>query len=394
MKILEIITVPFFTPRGTSFSALERTKAMSRMGHHVEILTYAIGKDVEIPNVTIHRIPNIPGIRTIPMGPSLRKLVLDFFLAGKTLRFLLCGGPWDLVHVHEEAAFWVAGVKPIVKCPLLYDMHSSLVEQVSNFGFGKWPLVRRAFALLERMAIRRADGVIVICPRLVEVVRKVDPEVPLQAIENLPVGWEDPRPSDEDIKKVAQDLGVGGARVILYTGSFGVNQGLELAIEAMVRVIGKYPEVRLVLVGGASSDLGRVRSYARRRRIDRAVVLRGPENPEKMSAYMAVADVLLSPRTEGTNTPLKIYSYLAAGKPIVATNLPTHTQVLSCEVAMLVEATPDGLADGVLSMLDDPAEAARLGAAAKQVADERYGFDRYFDQLTKLMECLESERGM
>ena len=52
-------------------------------------------------------------------------------------------------------------------------------------------------------------------------------------------------------------------------------------------------------------------------------------------------DILVSPRIRGTNTPLKIYSYLRSGKPIVATDLLTHTQVLSPDVARLVAPDAD-----------------------------------------------------
>ncbi|HEY1066762.1 MAG TPA: glycosyltransferase, partial [Pirellulales bacterium] len=121
MRILEIITVPFFTPRGTSFSSLERTKALSQLGHTIDVLAYPIGENVSIPNVTVHRTISVPFIRGLKMGPSLPKLVLDVLLAIKTFWFLLTRR-YDLVHVHEEAAFWVALFRPLHRGPLLYDM--------------------------------------------------------------------------------------------------------------------------------------------------------------------------------------------------------------------------------------------------------------------------------
>ena len=77
-----------------------------------------------------------------------------------------------------------------------------------------------------------------------------------------------------------------------------------------------------------------------RRRIDDVTIFAGERPATEIPAYLLAADVLVSPRSRGTNTPLKIYQYLRSGKPIVATRLLTHTQVLSDDTAILTDATP------------------------------------------------------
>jgi glycosyltransferase involved in cell wall biosynthesis len=67
------------------------------------------------------------------------------------------------------------------------------------------------------------------------------------------------------------------------------------------------------------------------------VVLTGQRPAEEIPAYLDAATLLVSPRSTGTNTPLKIYQYLRSGRPIVATNLRTHTQVLAEDTAFLAE---------------------------------------------------------
>lgn len=93
--------------------------------------------------------------------------------------------------------------------------------------------------------------------------------------------------------------------------------------------------------------------------------------------------MLVSPRTDGTNTPLKIYSYLKSGKPIVATELYTHTQVLNRNVAMLVEPNADAFAHGISSLLKDPELAKRLGRRARVYSDARFSLRGYLEK-TKL----------
>jgi glycosyltransferase involved in cell wall biosynthesis len=87
--------------------------------------------------------------------------------------------------------------------------------------------------------------------------------------------------------------------------------------------------------------------------------------------------VLVSPRIRGTNTPLKVYSYLRSGRPIVATDLVTHTQVLTPEIAMLVPPEPGPFAEGLARLLDDPAERRAMASRARAVAVEKYSRDAY-----------------
>jgi glycosyltransferase involved in cell wall biosynthesis len=227
--------------------------------------------------------------------------------------------------------------------------------------------------------------VIVVCPDLVELVRRLAPTAPLQLIENLPVTWELPPPSDSAVSALRSGLGLDNCRVVLYTGTFGRNQGLEMAIEAIEIVRRSRPEVRLVLVGGSGRDLERVQAFAGSDERGECVVFAGAQRSTMMPTFMALADILLSPRTAGTNTPLKIYSYLAAGKPIVATDLRTHTQVLSNDTAVLVPARSETLAAGILRVLGDPGEADRLAQAARRLAAERYGVEGYRRQLSDIL---------
>jgi len=99
-----------------------------------------------------------------------------------------------------------------------------------------------------------------------------------------------------------------------------------------------------------------------------------------MPAYLRACDVLVSPRSRGTNTPLKIYQYLRSGKPIVATRLLTHTQVLSDDTAILTEAAPAAFGEGIVAALQDRERASRLGATAQALAETKYSYDAYLER--------------
>src|SRR5207237_10041280 len=102
--------------------------------------------------------------------------------------------------------------------------------------------------------------------------------------------------------------------------------------------------------------------------IAKATIFAGQRPAEEIPAFLDAADVLVSPRSLGTNTPLKIYQYLRSGRAIVATRLLTHTQVLKDDVAILTEATAEGLARGLVAALADPDHPRAIGGRAGQPA--------------------------
>ena len=131
---------------------------------------------------------------------------------------------------------------------------------------------------------------------------------------------------------------------------------------------------------GHISLVERARQEAERLGVAAATVFVGERPAEEIPAYLAAADVLVSPRSRGKNTPLKIYQYLRSGKPIVATNLLTHTQVLDSSVAELTDATADAFGAGILRVLRDREHGAALSRAAQALADTRYTYDAYVEK--------------
>ena len=103
----------------------------------------------------------------------------------------------------------------------------------------------------------------------------------------------------------------------------------------------------------------------------------GQRDPETMPEFLGLAEVLVSPRREGENTPLKIYSYLQSAKVIVATDLYTHTQVLDRNVSVLVGPGAEAFADGIISVLDDAQLAKDLGQRARGLFETYYTFQAY-----------------
>jgi glycosyltransferase involved in cell wall biosynthesis len=369
---------PFFEPRGTPFSEYHRIRALLELGHTVDLVTYPFGRDVSLPGLRVFRCLRPPFIRDVRIGPSLPKIALDATLALTTIRRVLAER-YDVIHSHEEAGIIGVLLAAVLGVPHLYDMHSSLPQQLTNFAFTRSRLVRRAFEWMERFVVRRSRVVIVICPQLAETVSAIDASVPTVLIENAPGAGEARSGATGD--GIRAGLQIDRATpLVLYTGTFEPYQGLDLFFAAARIVARARPDVRFVLAGGRPDQVEQARTLVASQGLAGAVLFAGQQPADEIPAFLEAADVLVSPRSQGTNTPLKIYQYLRAARPIVATRLLTHTQVLDDDVAFLTEATPEGFAAGIMRAVDDPSRAREVGAEAKRLADTKYSYEAYLNR--------------
>jgi glycosyltransferase involved in cell wall biosynthesis len=383
MRILMVAPQPFFRPRGTPFSVLHRIRALVRLGHTVHLATYPFGETPEIPGLTVHRAARPRLVRDVRIGPSPAKLLLDVPLFRLATR-LAATGDFDLLHTHEEAG-WIG---PLLGrrygLPHLYDMHSSLPQQLANFGRYNWPPLFWAFRALERRTLDGADAVIAVCPTLRDHVLATGYDRPLALIENS-LDFDPPPLSPAAVHELRHRLALGDGPVIVYTGTLEPYQGLELLVAAAPAVLDAVEEARFVVVGGTPAQVDQLRSMVAARGVAAAFRILPAVPPREVFLYHHLADVLVTTRARGTNTPLKVYQYLRAGRPIVATDISSHTQVLDTRSAELVAPEPSGIAAGLVRVLTDPDRAARLAAAAGRLARERYGEDAYLERLRDLL---------
>jgi len=239
---------------------------------------------------------------------------------------------------------------------------------------------------LERHALRHSAVAVTVCASLTDGVRARAPEVPIFQVEDPPLV--DPRssPSPEAVAGLRRELALGPWPVVLYSGNFEPYQGVELLLDALALV----PHVQLLLMGGSPADVARMKAEARARGVGERAVFSGQRPPAELPAFFAVSDVLASPRAKGQNTPFKIFTYLASGKPLVATRIATHTQLLDDTTAFLVEPTPAGLASGIRAALDRPEDAAACAGRGRDLLEREYGVDRYREKIARAYASVET----
>jgi glycosyltransferase involved in cell wall biosynthesis len=358
VRILLLAPHPFYQARGTPIAVKTVLEFLSDRGDMVDVLTYAEGADVSIRNCTVHRIPRVPGLQGIRPGFSFKKVLSDVLMVGSCLR-LVRRNRYDLIHAVEESAFIAAAMRTLSGVPYVYDMDSSLAEQLVD----AYPPLRLALPVLRRMealAIRRSSGVLAVCAALQDVALSHDPEQLVGRVEDTTL-LAGPWPAAGNGSLPPTDSGP----VAMYVGNLETYQGIDLLLEGFRHTLTRVPQAKLVIVGGRDADIAHYRDRAQRLGIDGSVFFTGPRPIGMLPELLRQADVLVSPRLRGLNTPMKIYSYLDSGAAVLATRLRTHTQVLDDGMAYLVEPEPVALGHGLAELMADPELRARLASSAK-----------------------------
>ena len=379
--MLVVAPEPFYEDRGTPIAVCQVLKALSQLSYDVDLLTYPVGRMLEIPRVRYFRAANPFRVRRVPVGLSVAKLLLDAALVTELARRLASDDGYSCIHAVEEAAFPAVVLGRRFGIPVIYDMQSSLPEQLAQHLAFRNPLAQKILRWLERWLLRRADSV-VSSSGLAARVRALAPSANLR--EWHYAGALPPAPPEE-VAALRAELGIPPGRpVVLYCGTFEPYQGLPELLAAIPRVKAEVPEVTFVLVGAnesggtsvqrAHADLVRDGSLR--------VVKRQPR--ERIPAFLALADVLVSSRAYGDNLPLKIFDYLAAGKPIVATDIPAHRAVLSEERAVLTGLWSPDIARGIVRLLRDRELGERLARAGREYAEEKLGWFSFVRSVSEL----------
>jgi glycosyltransferase involved in cell wall biosynthesis len=385
MNILLLAPQPFYQQRGTPIAVKMLAEELAAMGHKIDLLAYREGEDVQITGVTLHRIMRLPLIRNIPPGPSWKKFPCDaamFFSAWRIMRRKSI----DLVHAVEESALIAVALKMLRGVPYVYDMDSSLAEQTVE----KWRLPRlgaKVLGAMESLAVRRSLGVVAVCRALEEKARAYAPEKLILRLEDVTL-----------LHKVTSgpvlrdELAIAGP-IILYVGNLETYQGIDLLLEAYAAAQAQNKVADLVIIGGTTEHIAHYRRRADALGITATTHFIGPRPIEKLGWYLHQADILVSPRTQGNNTPMKIYSYLDSGRPVIATRLPTHTQALGDDIALMVEPTAEAMAAGILHLLRHPEAGLEMAGRARRRVAEEYSHSAFQRKLRGFYSELQSSPG-
>ena len=390
MRVLFLSPQPFYQERGTPIAVKIALETLSKKLHDpqsshpsIDLLCYAEGSDVSIPGVRIHRIPTPSFLRGVRPGISIKKLFLDVIFLFSTLALIFKGRKdrYSIVHAVEESVFIAWLVKKIWGIPYIYDMDSSLSMQVTE----KWGWCKPLYPLLhglERLAVRGSIAVAPVCDALhVIATNHGSPHtVILRDVSLLPTST-----TTKLTRGDAFGSHIGLEQpVILYVGNLESYQGIDLLLESFTLLRNHETRPHLVIIGGAPASIEFYQAKAMTLGCEKHVSFLGPRPVADLKEYLELADILVSPRIKGNNTPMKIYSYLHSGRALVATDLPTHRQILDDQISILAPCSPEGFSQGLKKLIEERSIREQLGSSAKARAEKLYTLEAFEAQLFAL----------
>lgn len=329
LRVLHVLDHSIPLHSGYTFRTLAILREQRRLGWQTLQMTtpkQGVGAATEetVDGLKFYRTPNAPGTG----------LMAQMRLTAARIAQVARQGEVDIVHAHSPVlnalpALWV---RLSLSVPVIYEMRASWEDAAVDHGTTTEGSVRYRFSrALESFALKRADQVTTICEGLRgDITSRGVADDKITVIPNA-VDVESFKFGVSPDPDLQRSLGLQGATVIGFAGSFYGYEGLHLLVEAVRRMKPRHPELRLLLVGGGPQE-DALKSQVAQAGLQDTVMFTGRVPHDQVQRYYELIDLLAYPRlpirlTELV-TPLKPLEAMAQGRVFVASNVGGHRELV------------------------------------------------------------------
>jgi PEP-CTERM/exosortase A-associated glycosyltransferase len=370
-KVLHVLDHSLPLQAGYSFRTASILQAQRERG--IEPVAVTSPKHEESwkkPTPPIETIDGVRYYRTGAVPPSPIPLRSEMALMGaleRRIREVARAERIDLIHAHSPVLCAVPALRAgrALGLPVVYEVRAFWEDAAVDHGTDRAGSIRyRAIRAVETWACRSADHVVVICGAMVD--ELAGRGIPRDKID---ISWNgiDPgsfQPGRPDLD-FAREHGLEGKRILGFLGSFYGYEGLELLVSAMESLASRRGDLRLLLVGGGPREQA-LRDQVRSKGLEQVVVMPGRIPKERIPGLYGLVDILAYPRysTRLTElvTPLKPLEAMAMGKPLVASDIGGHRELIQHRRTgfLFSPGSVPALALAIETVLDDEALRADL----------------------------------
>lgn len=371
MRILTIAPTPYFSDRGCHVRIYEEARALVRSGHQVTICTYHLGRDMaELPTV---RIPLIPWYKKHSAGPSWHKPFLDLLLFFKAWQLARKFNP-QIIHAHlHEGAFIGRFLKPLLGIPLVFDCQGSLTGELLEHRFIEpGSLMYRVFLRLERWINDGADRILTSSGPTAELLKTrflLSHDKVMVALDGVDIVDFAPATASDRLRV---ELGLPAGRpVVVFLGAMSEQQGVDLLLEAIVRIKENGTNAHFLLMGYPD---GTYRAKAVSLGIGESVTFTGKIEYSQASQYLNLGSIAVSAKISTTEANGKLFNYMACGLATVVFDSPVNREILGKAGVYAKFGDSCDLADQVAGLLTDPSRCRALGEELRRKAVAEYSW--------------------
>jgi len=389
VRILYLADIRFPLERANGIQSMETCHALARRSHAVHMV---VRPDTDSPPRDPYAFYGLPRLASLTIerapvsGPAPAKRL--GYLAFALGRAIGRDRP-DIVFTRDlGVAAFLAGLPELIRPPVVYESHGYAPDVASALpslvATAVAPSARKLRRLAKREAAvwQRADGFVTLTRALADDMAARFGTRPRVAVV----------PDGVRIDQVPSVAAPSGRPIVAYAGHLYAWKGVDILLEALAAL----PDVDGLIVGGheREPDLARTKALAQQLGVAARVTFTGLVEPPQVRAWLARANVLVLPNPASAissrfTSPLKLFEYMAAQRPIVASDLPALREVLSPDenAVLVTPGSAPALAAGIRRVLDDPALATRVASRAlATVAD--FSWDRRADRLEALFNAV------
>ena len=403
--------IRFYEPQAAQLHIYHTVHGLQQAGHEVMLLALQGRKVLRTQDLQVFKSETLPDSQYGQLGLSgtvlfkgfesglrrlQRQLHLPYLALFDSYRMAEAGSinlkGFDLIHERFNLlSLGGAWASKRLGIPFVLEVNADLLEQRKFKGVPEKAL-RRLFAVwATRMCYHAAAKIICISADLKDhLIRKWNIEESRLTV--LPCAADvDAFGPNHNTELVRRGLGLTTEPVLIWVGGFYPWHDLNLLIKSFTLVLQRHPCAKLVLVGDGPTRQS-ITQQVEKNGLQQSVIMTGAIAHSRVPEILSIADIAVVPSSPvpasrgGTGTPLKLFEYMAAAKPIIATAVDQAAEVIQDgHNGLLVNAGDvNKFVEAIQTLLNDPAERVHLGQNARQQAIEKYSWKAYTRRLQEI----------
>jgi len=344
---------------------------LSEFGQHVTLFVPKYGFDSRLSSVKIVEVPflDFPYLRLLSYN-----VVLCFYLISVGLKRRA-----DIVYARRMGSIVPGLYSKLTRAVFFYEINDDPYKREFNEGsllaFGMRKLISEWH---DQINLRLCQRAFVITKDILEKVMRMNPRIPAEKLVELPSGANTQlfRPMPTKGCRARLGLGLKGTYVG-FAGTLLKHQGIDILIDAAHLILAHERSVNFIIIGEGPMK-NQWMNRVQREGIAESFLFPGQVDYGDMPTWIGSMDVCVAPflLSAGLRSPVKVFDYMACGKPVVASRIEGTTDVFadSGAIRLVPPEDPKLLASQIVDLLRNPKEAEEMGRKGRRLITNK--FDR------------------